>query len=211
MTPQLHPHPHLRFPARTRRIATTRAGMRRLSGVGLAALVLLVGLLIGACGVPQRQAAPLCRLPAEGAETLVLLAQSVPTADRVPCIANLQAGWHFSDLLVHSGEGWFTLDNDRAGVRAVRITLTQTCDTRGYTEIGSDEPDTIRFERVLSVEGRFRAVRAYKFDGGCVTYEFNFSQRGQALVNEVSSMITFATRTAIAADVRREHGDSVTL
>jgi hypothetical protein len=141
----------------------------------------------------------------------VLLAQSVPTADRVPCIARFEAGWHFADQLVKSGDGWFTLDNDRAGVSAVRIKLTETCSTRGFTEIASDEPDTIRFERVLSVEGRFRAVRAYKFDGGCVTYRFNFSQRGQALVNEVSSMITFATRKDIDESVRREHNGSLSL
>ena len=197
-----------RYPARKRAGVHLRAGKRL---VVVAATAMVVVLLAGACGVPQRQAAPLCRLPAQGAETLVLLAQSVPTADRVPCIANYQAGWHFADILVESDEGWFTLDNDRAGVTAVRITLTGGCNTTGYTEIASDEQDTIRFERVLSVEGRFRAIRAYKFDGGCVTYEFNFSQRGQALVNEVSAMITFATRADIEADVRREHGDSVTL
>jgi hypothetical protein len=173
--------------------------------------LLAVALVAGGCGLPQRQAAPLCRLPAVGAETLVLLAQAVPSADRVPCIDNYQAGWRFADQLIRSGEGWFTLDNDRAGVSAVRITLTETCDTRGYTEIGSDEPDTIRFERVLSIEGRFRAIRAYKFDGGCVTYRFRFSQRGQAFVNEVSSMLTFVTRKDIDADVRREHNGKLSL
>jgi hypothetical protein len=179
--------------------------------VGVGAVVAIVGVLTTGCGVPQQQAAPLCRLPPIGAETLVLLAQSVPSADRVPCIANYQAGWHFADQLIKSDEGWFTLDNDRAGVDAVRITLTADCDTDGSTEIASDEQDTIRFERVLSVEGRFRAVRAYKFDGGCVTYRFSFSQRGQALVNEVSAMITFATRSDIDAAVRREHDGSLTL
>ena len=184
---------------------------RRRSAVVLAAVLALVGVLTSGCGVAQQQAAPLCRLPPIGAETLVLLAQSVPTADRVPCIANYQAGWHYADQLVRSDEGWFTLDNDRAGVSAVRITLTATCDTEGFTEIASDEQDTIRFERVLSVEDRFRAVRAYKFDGGCVTYRFSFSRRGQALVNEVSSMITFVTRAQIDESVRREHNGSLGL
>jgi hypothetical protein len=178
----------------------------------VAAVTAIVAVLLGgACGVPQQQAAPLCRLPPIGADTLVLLAQSVPTADRVPCIARYEAGWHFADQLVKSDEGWFTLDNDRAGVSAVRITLTESCDTDGFTEIASDEQDTIRFERVLSVEGRFRAVRAYKFDGGCVTYRFSFSQRGQALVNEVSAMITFVTRDEIDESVRREHDGSLSL
>jgi hypothetical protein len=164
-----------------------------------------------ACGFPQRQAAPLCRLPAVGAETLVLLAQAVPSADRVPCIAGYAAGWHFADLEVHSGGGWFTLDNDRAGVSAVKVELKAACATSGYTEIASDELDTLRFERVLSVEESFRAVRAYKFAGGCVTYRFQFTQRGQALVNEVSAMLTFVTREAVDASVRETRGDGVTL
>jgi hypothetical protein len=182
---------------------------KRIVGVVVASLAAAAGL--GGCGVPQRQAAPVCRLPSVGADTLVLLAQAVPTADRVPCVASYPVGWHFADLDVRSGEGWFSLDNDRAGVSAVRVTLTETCDTDGFTEIASDETDTVRFERVLSVEGEFRSVRAYKFAGGCVTYRFRFGQRGQALVNEVSSMVTFVTRKDIDAAVRRSDRGSISL
>lgn len=182
---------------------------RRLVTLTVAAVLAATGL--SGCGVPQRQAAPLCRLPSVGADTLVLLAQAVPTADRVPCISNYAAGWHFADLQVGSGEGWFSLDSDRAGVSAVRVTLSAACDTTEFTEIASDELDTIRFERVLSVEGRFRSIRAYKFAGGCVTYRFQFEQRGQALVNEVSSMVTFVTRKDIDAAVRDRHDGSISL
>jgi hypothetical protein len=182
---------------------------RRRFLVVLATAVVAAGL--GGCGLPQRQAAPVCRLPTVGADTLVLLAQAVPTADRVPCVASYPVGWHFADLDVRSGEGWFSLDNDRAGVSAVRVTLTETCDTDGFTEIASDETDTVRFERVLAVEGEFRSVRAYKFAGGCVTYRFRFGQRGQALVNEVSSMVTFITRKDIDAAVRRSDRGSISL
>jgi hypothetical protein len=175
------------------------------------AAVVLAAVGLGGCGLPQAQAAPLCRLPTDGAETLVLLAQAVPTADRVPCVGGYAAGWHFADLEVRSGQGWFTLDNDRAGVSAVRVELRASCDTTGFTEIASDELDTVRFERILSVEGRFRSVRAYKFAGGCVTYRFQFSQRGQALVNEVSAMLSFVTRADVAESVRQTRGHGATL
>ncbi len=184
---------------------------RSWSGQVSTVLVAVAMLAGGACGVPQRQAAPLCRLPSEGADTLILMAQAVPTADRVPCVTSYQDGWHFASLEVRSGRSRFTLDNDRAGVSAMRVEMTPSCDTREYTEIGSDEPDTLRFERVLSVEGRFRAMRAYKFAGGCVTYRFQFDQRGQALVNEVSAMVTFVTRDAIDAAVRSTHRDGIGL
>lgn len=175
------------------------------------AAVLLVASLTAGCGLPQRQAAPTCQLPAEGAETLILLAQAVPTADRVPCITEYPAGWHFADLEVRSGRGWFTLDNDRAGVSAVRVELMKTCATDEFTEIASEEDGTVRFERVLSVDGGFRSIRAYKFAGGCVTYRFQFTQRAQALVNEVSAMLTFVTRDAIDASVRATRGGGATL
>ena len=178
----------------------------------LVAVVAIAGSLVSAaCGFPQRQAAPLCRLPADGAETLVLMAQAVRTASRVPCVAEYPEGWHFADLEVRSGRASFTLDNDRAGVSAVRVELTPSCDTGAFTEIASDEPETERFERVLSIEGRFRSIRAYTFDGGCVTYRFQFTQRGQALVNEVSAMLTFATRAQIDESVRVTRGGGVTL
>jgi hypothetical protein len=181
--------------------------VRRLTTL-LAVLALVLG---GACGIPQRQAAPDCELPPDDTETLVLLAQAVPTASRVPCVAEYPQGWHFADLEVRSGGGWFTLDNDRAGVSAVRVELAPSCDTSAFTEIASDEPETERFERVLSVEDQFRSIRAYTFDGGCVTYRFQFTQRGQALVNEVSAMLTFATRTEIDASVRETRGGDITL
>ena len=177
----------------------------------LLAATLAGAALSGGCGLPQRQAAPLCGLSADGAETLVLLAQAVPTAQRVPCVADYPEGWHFADLEVRSGRGWFTLDNDRAGVSAVRVELTETCAIEAFTEIASDEAETARFERVLSVEGAFRSIRAYTFDGGCVTYRFQFVQRGQALVNEVSAMLTFVARDDIDAFVRSTRGHGVTL
>lgn len=189
----------------------SRARRRSMRRLAVLAAVVLAAAGLGGCGLPQAQAAPLCRLPTDGAETLVLLAQAVPTADGVPCVGSYAAGWHFADLEVRSGQGWFTLDNDRAGVSAVRVELRASCDTIGFTEIAGDELDTVRFERILSVEGRFRSVRAYKFAGGCVTYRFQFSQRGQALVNEVSAMLSFVTRADIAESVRSTRGHGVTL
>jgi hypothetical protein len=170
---------------------------------------LLAG-LTGACGIPQQQAAPDCRVRTD-VETLVLMAQAVPTATRIPCIGEYPEGWHFADLEVRSGGGWFTLDNDRAGVSAVRVELAATCDTRRFTEIASDEEGTARFERVLSVEGGFRSIRVYTFDGGCATYRFQFVQRAQALVNEVSAMLTFVSRSDVDASVRATRGDDVRL
>jgi hypothetical protein len=179
--------------------------VRRGRWAGLAALALLVG---GCAGV-EDHAAPTC-VP-KGADSLTLLAQAVPSASKIPCISSYPAGWHFASMSVHNGEGRFTLDSDRAGISAVKVYLRRNCDLQGATEIPSDEPDTRRFERIISVVDDFQAVRSYSFDGGCITYRFDFDRQGRALVNEVSVAIGFIDRSAVDALVRDRSGGDLHL
>ncbi len=167
--------------------------------VALAALVL--GSSLAGCAARYKPAlAPGCHTT----DTLVLMAQSVPSADRVPCIANLPAGWKFEDIDVRRGTSSFSLDSDRAGDRAVVVRMFASCRYGRATEIASDEAGTRRLERVESVVGEYKGTRYYLFDGGCVTYRFNFGQEGLAFVNEVSLAVGFVTRDEIA---RRAHVD----
>jgi hypothetical protein len=169
--------------------------MRRL------VLLVTIGLLATGCGRLRSEAAPTC-VP-KRADTLVLLAQAVPRASKIPCIASYPAGWHFASMSVRDGEARFTLDSDRAGISAVKVDLQSSCDLEGATEIPSDEPGTRRFERIISVVDGFKAVRSYSFDGGCISYRFDFDRQGRALVNEVSVAISFMDRAAVA-DLARE-------
>lgn len=172
-----------------------RLGSKRAVGA-LAA----VALLAGACTAPIRnQAAPRCTKT----DTLVLMAQSVPSAELLPCINAVPAGWAFGEMDIGTGDANFTLDSDEAGVEAVKVTLTARCDTVGSTEVASDEPPARQFERIESLVGQFRAVRAYVFEGGCVTYRFRFGDEGSALVNDVSLALAFTTRAHVADEVRR--------
>ena len=168
--------------------------------------LLAAGLLIAGagCGQVEGEAAPTC-VP-KGADTLALVAQSVPTATKVPCIASYPAGWHFASMSVRNGRTRFTLDSDRAGISAVKVFLEPRCEVAGATEIPSDEPGTQRFERIISVVDGFKAIRSYAFDGGCITYRFDFARQGRALVNEVSVAIGFMDRSAVDALVRQRSG-----
>ena len=172
----------------------------------LAAALLLA---LSACGQVEIEAAPTC-VP-KGADTLALVAQSVPTATKIPCISSYPAGWHFASMAVRRGQTKFTLDSDRAGISAVKVHLKPQCDIQGATEIPSDEPGTRRFERILSVVNEFKAVRSYEFDGGCITYEFDFDRQGRALVNEVSVAIGFMDRSTVDALVRERSGGDLHL
>lgn len=175
----------------------------------LAVVVVLAVALATGCGTIHDAAAPTC--VAKGPDTLVLMAQSVPTASRIPCIASYPAGWHFSSVDVKSGSSTFVLDSDRAGHGAVRVALRERCDTTGATQIPSDEPETRRFERILSVRGGFQAVRTYEFAGGCATYEFDFARPGRALVNEASVALGFVTRVELADRVREQSDGALKL
>lgn len=172
--------------------------MRRLRPA-LAAPVVAVGLTAGCSPGVTGNIEPTCR----NIETLALQAQAVPTADRLPCITLLPVGWDIFEMDIESGRAEFTLSNDRAGLRAVRVTLTGGCDISGATEIPSDEPGTRRYERIESVRPGFAATRLYTFPGGCTTYRFRLKEAGRALVNEASLAVTFVPREQVAAEVRR--------
>ncbi len=171
-----------------------RQGRYRLLPLGLAVAVVLSG-----CATRYKSnVVPDCR----NTETLVLMAQSVSTAALVPCIRAMPAGWTFETIDIRDGHSFFALDSDRAGDRAVRVTLRPACDVSGATEIVTDGPGTRRYERVESVLREYRGVRAYQFPGGCVTYRFDFSRRGLALVNEVSLALGFVSRDEVARRAR---------
>ena len=87
----------------------------------------------------------------------MLLAQSVPTADRVPCIANYQAGWHFADLLVRSGEGWFSLDKE---TRAVVATLPTNKDLLFWNQEQRDAAFRALDRLTIAAKNRVAALKA---------------------------------------------------
>jgi hypothetical protein len=138
---------------------------------------------------------------------LILEAQSVPSAELLPCIDALPAGWSFSGLDVVDGRSRLFLDSDRAGFRAVDITLAASCNIEGATEVESDEPGTRRYERVFPREDLFAGVRYYVFDGGCTTYEFELTGEGRAgLTAEAAVAMSFLPRETVEQELFEETG-----
>ena len=110
-----------------------------LGGAVSRRLAILAALLpaLAACGTPS-QAVPTCP-PAGTGDVLLLMAQSVPSATQVPCIEEFPAGWSFGGQEIESGSSEFWLFSDRAGDRAVTVTLTASCDVRTTTDVASRE------------------------------------------------------------------------
>ena len=139
--------------------------------------------------------------------SMILSAQAVPSSAKLPCIAALPSGWTAGGADISNGRALFWLDSDRAGGRAVTVTLTATCSTSGAQRIPSDQPGAARFERPLSLQPRFTLARIYTFAGGCVTYQFSFvTGAAPSLAIPIDTAIALEPRSALVGYVRRTEG-----
>ena len=139
--------------------------------------------------------------------SMILSAQAVPSAALLPCIAALPSGWSIGGADIASGKTSLWLDSDRAGPRAVTVTLTATCDTTGAQQIPSDQPAMRRFEHPLSLTPQFSGLRFYTFPGGCATYRFSFAPGASpVLAGAAGSALSFQPRPVLVDFVRRTEG-----
>jgi tRNA A-37 threonylcarbamoyl transferase component Bud32 len=139
-----------------------------------------------------------------GNGALVLSAQAVPSAALIPCSASLPSGWSYGGGDIHNGMARFWLDSDRAGARAVTVTLTSSCDVSGGQRVATNEPGTVRYEKPISLTPRFTDVRTYVFPGGCATYLFAFApQADSTLAITADSALSFVPRVALVENLKR--------
>lgn len=198
----------------SRPVAIQRWTWRR---IGLTLTVLLVALLmigitignLGGFGLFSVPSVPIplspdCQRPED---QVLLMAQSVETASRIPCLDSLPVGWSFDSLYVRDGSSRFLLSYDRENTRPVTVLLQPRCNTSGASEVPSDEQGTRRFERIRAVGDVFSGDRIYTFEGGCVRYEFDFvNSRSASLANEVSLGLGFVSRPQLESRLRRVTG-----
>jgi hypothetical protein len=141
--------------------------------------------------------------------SLVLTAQAVPSATLLPCVQALPPGWNFSSSVVQQGSVSFWLDSTIAGIQAVHVELTETCDTTGAVEIlpAPDEAGARVFQNPVSLDP-FRGSREIVFAGGCVTYRYNFTGGAQAgLSLEVVEALSFVPRDVVVRHVEETYDD----
>ncbi len=142
--------------------------------------------------------------------SMILSAQAVPSAALLPCIAALPSGWSIGGADISTGKASLWLDSDRAGPRAITVTLTAACDTSRAHQIPSDQPGMRRFEDPLSLAPQFSALRLYTFPGGCVTYRFSFAPGASPVLGDAAgSALSFQPRTALVDFIRHTEGLSL--
>ncbi|MEO1059889.1 MAG: hypothetical protein AAFZ07_00620 [Actinomycetota bacterium] len=149
--------------------------MTRRSAPRLAALA--VAVLAGAsCSVEQTLPPPHCDREGSG----LIVAQSVPDAELVPCVRRLPAGWEVDGVRIDDGGTRVRFDSDRAGDDAAVLHFTRSCELGDAVAIPSDQPGADRLEDIERLTPGFRADRYYTFDGGCVRWRFDFDDGAPA-------------------------------
>jgi hypothetical protein len=172
------------------------------------ALVLLLP-LAAACGPieAQRDSIKLFCTPHSDAiqKSLVLVAQAVPTATLLPCVNGPPEGWTFSSFDARSGQVDVWFDSDRAGMRALDVTLVAACRIQGTTE-PSDELKAPDLRVKIAVSGdRVSGTRYYRFPGGCLMERFDFPIVGDTvLLTDTAIMIDLTPRAELVARLARE-------
>ena len=134
----------------------------------------------------------------------ILAAQAVPSATLIPCITGYPEGWTFAGSKTASGVFRFFLDSDRAGIHAVEVVLTATCDPGDAVEVvpAPDETGTRRFEDPISLPPDFSANRYYTFRGGCAEYRYRFPGTADpSLVLEVDQALGFRPRAELVREL----------
>ena len=155
-------------------------------------VVAIVAAGAASCSRVARNEHPVC----EARPATRLLAESVPTAEFVPCVRSLPVGWSFSGLDAVDGRGTFWLNSDDGGERALQASLVPTCRPEGTRTAPGSAP--ARVHRYVDVRDTspYRAVWTDVFPGGCARYLLSFvaGARSDRLVGQLERGLSLIAR-----------------
>jgi hypothetical protein len=154
------------------------------------------------CAVTTTAAMPRC----EASQRLGIVAQSVPGAAYLPCVAELPSGWSFESFEVDDDGTRFSLRSDRSD-RPVDVELAATCDVGTATPVAPRDEGVRTYLATESVSPRY-AGRFYDvFVDGCVTYEFDFARGPHiALIDELQRAVHLYPRRQLRQELHDQLG-----
>jgi hypothetical protein len=192
-----------------RPIALQRWSVRRVGlAAGLVIATILVVSQIATMLKPAHDLAVSASPTCGSGDVMILMAQSVPSATLVPCVATLPAGFRLDDVHVQRGRTEFALGSDIAGDHAVKVTLTppDKCPVANAEPVPTDEVGTHRYERPEQLTPKLLSTRYYTFPGGCVSYRFQFDRIGTpALVFAADQALAFEHRQSLVRVVKKRN------
>jgi hypothetical protein len=164
----------------------------------LATLGVLVGIATTGC-VNLPAAAPLC----DDFEVLALLAQSVPAATELPCLALLPDGWKVQDLEVTDERAVFALGHAVAGAEIVQVILDEDCIGVDGNPL-ADPPDVGADDRRVETTATvYEGMWIRRSEGACITTHIAIgSAAWPDAVGALEPMLTTISRETVAARLR---------
>ena len=191
-----------------RPLPASHGGMPPRPRSTLAAAVVAGPLLValGGCTAVETAGAPQCTDTAR----LAVVAQSVPGAAYVPCLAELPTGWEVTHFEPSSEGTELGLLSDRADGREVDVRFRRHCDVGGAS---AQPPRTVggrTYLRVDSIARRYTGRLFDVFPGGCVTYDVDF-ERGPhiALMEELRRAVDLVPRRELRLRLRHDLGQEL--
>jgi tRNA A-37 threonylcarbamoyl transferase component Bud32 len=206
--------PHRPPPVRVQRWSARRIGLLAgVAAVTLAATASLPRLVIS----DDRSASVLAvaGVGCRSLEPLLVEAQSVPSASRVPCIRMLPVGWTFGTAEAGNGRSVIILNHDRAGPGALELTFTRRC------AAATPKPQAVpvTWPQAWSWSGWTGAgvtwTRHEEFAGGCATITLRAPSRRIAaesgLPRQSLHVFGYVTRRALSQALERRSGGRLRL
>lgn len=152
-----------------------------------------------ACSIDEVQRIPLC----EDSGTGMLAAQSVPSAEQIPCFSPLPNGWEAETVHVDQDGVRILFDSDRAGGAAAVFRYAAVCDHDDAVAAPSEFDGVERYDHVWSVRPRFVAERFYVVPGGCFWWHFDFDPgASSALSVELGDRVSLVARSDLNDQIR---------
>jgi hypothetical protein len=153
--------------------------------VKLATVVCVVALLGAAACNTQANEEPVCR---PGSPT-TLMAESVPSASRVPCVRRVPEGWSFQAFTADESAASFSLEQQDGG-GSLTVSLQASCPS------AAPSSDDVTRARTTLDDGR-TTVWTTTFPGGCSVATLTLSET-------VTAAARRAARSALGTIARAE-------
>lgn len=178
--------------------------MRKL--VVTAVLVLVVVAILGVVSAMQDDTSEARTVPGTACPTSTvnqLVAQTVPTASIVPCVALFGGRWSVDGEDYTSSGTSVSMTGRHAADVTWKVTLHESCDTSGMADLGARDDTDVQQSETTTASSYTRA-QAFTFVGGCVTSTVVVpNEFDRALVLEdVDEALLLVPRALLDAQVR---------
>jgi tRNA A-37 threonylcarbamoyl transferase component Bud32 len=180
-----------------RRIAIQRWSWRRLGLIALSITVVSIAATYAvSLFVPKR--AEVLAASCTSTRTMILMAQAVPSAERLPCIEQLPLGWHVIATRIERDRAEFDLEAGFTGGNAIEVqvggttrTATTNVITHSYCPSATADP----------------SAEIIRVTGGCVVSRTSLpADQGPGASFEPGGGLSFVDRSTLVATVHDQSG-----